>query len=278
MVATRSRTPKRGKKPAAAVDEGSAAVPVKSKAPVAKKTKEKKATKKKPAKFKKKQEPVEDASAGEAAVPADAGEYAKGGGGNADEADLETTSSYDIYWDKRKKIAAAEAGLQECGIETVLSGGWRSRGTLQPKAVAKPKTVIEAGPVDRDRPITKVLDPTTKPVSGRWWKQNPQSRHTAILKKTKTTNKRWKERMERKKSTKDVKTLQSELMQAAGERKQGEREKREAKAKRREENETKSQVVQLVTNTRKLKKLNRKQLRQYSKWNGQQLGPSAIIE
>eukprot|EP00039_Didymoeca_costata_P019620 m.338279 g.338279 ORF g.338279 m.338279 type:complete len:129 (+) comp18368_c0_seq1:49-435(+) len=105
-----------------------------------------------------------------------------------------------------------------------------------------------------------------KPVSGRPWKEAVKRPHSSGIVKPKNKKKSsWAVRKEREMQLKDIKSTEAEMKVESSGRKQAAREKREERKKRKEENELKSEIVQAITNTAKLKKLNRKQLRNFAK-------------
>eukprot|EP00038_Savillea_parva_P010292 m.189258 g.189258 ORF g.189258 m.189258 type:complete len:175 (+) comp17693_c0_seq1:74-598(+) len=100
------------------------------------------------------------------------------------------------------------------------------------------------------------------PASGRWWKPMPSGRSSAKAVKSKPKKgSSWARRKEKEKAYKDVTQFEKELKERNAREKQEGRERSEARKKMREENERRGEVVVPITNTRKLKKMSRKQLR-----------------
>jgi len=102
-------------------------------------------------------------------------------------------------------------------------------------------------------------------VSGRWWKAEHKSRTSNLQTSKRKGKSRYDKRKQAETKMKDLKSFNAEMIVESSARKQAEREKLEKRQQLRVDNERKSEIVQMVTNTAKLKKLNRKQLRQYEK-------------
>jgi len=103
------------------------------------------------------------------------------------------------------------------------------------------------------------------PISGRWWKSVEKKRHTGQKKKTKSAMARYNKRKTDQQCIKDAAELTRNMKTAADERKKAERMRRKKKDEQNQVNERRGELVQMITNTAKLKKLNRKQLRQFEK-------------
>ncbi|XP_071848413.1 coiled-coil domain-containing protein 86-like [Apostichopus japonicus] len=106
--------------------------------------------------------------------------------------------------------------------------------------------------------------PKGRPKSGRTWKTEQRQRFSS-LKKDKNLRSSWKWKMDEKARLKSLKAYENELKAARREEFEKLKKKRIAKKKRQEENERKSEVVQVIKNTAKIKRMKKKQLRQLEK-------------
>lgn len=106
--------------------------------------------------------------------------------------------------------------------------------------------------------------PSSIPLSGRWWKPVQTARFSNIG-KDKYLRKNWGAKLKARNEKKSILTYQNELK----EKKKRERieywERVKAHRKVKLENQQKSEVVQVIRNTRKIKKMKRKQLRKIEK-------------
>lgn len=109
---------------------------------------------------------------------------------------------------------------------------------------------------------TEVI-PRGKPKSGRIWK-NPKQRFSSIIK-----SKGIKSSLQKQKALKEDLNRAKEASRAIMAEKQKEKElkkeRRRQNLKRQEENRKKSEVVQVITNTSKIKRMRKKQLRYIEK-------------
>lgn len=105
--------------------------------------------------------------------------------------------------------------------------------------------------------------PKGRPKSGRIWKSEGLKKSDMLL--VPSLHSTWNDKIRKRAERKSVKSFERELKEAA--KKQREERKRliEERRKRREENEKKSQIVQVITNTTKIKRMKKKQLRQIKK-------------
>lgn len=106
--------------------------------------------------------------------------------------------------------------------------------------------------------------PKGRPKSGRTWKTEQRQRFSS-LKKDKPLRTSWKWKMEEKARLKSLKAYEHELQAKRKEEHQKLWKKRMDRKKRREENARKSEVVQEIKNTAKIKRMKKKQLRQLEK-------------
>ncbi|KAK9759210.1 Cgr1 family [Popillia japonica] len=105
--------------------------------------------------------------------------------------------------------------------------------------------------------------PQGKPKSGRVWKTQRKKFFTTVKSRGIKTS------FEKKKQLREelarVKQASREIIAAKKEEKQKKKERRRENLKRQKENQRKSEVVQVITNTSKLKKMKKKQLRHIEK-------------
>ncbi|CAD5121639.1 DgyrCDS10134 [Dimorphilus gyrociliatus] len=120
----------------------------------------------------------------------------------------------------------------------------------------------EAG--DVQQPVGVVKDTKGRIKSGRTWKTLREERHSAI-KKVKPLKTSWEKKMDSKKTHKFFKEREQELKEERAQRMKEKRERGELNRKRREENQRKSEVVQVIKNTAKIKRMKKKQLRTIEK-------------
>ncbi|XP_064620766.1 coiled-coil domain-containing protein 86-like [Lineus longissimus] len=106
--------------------------------------------------------------------------------------------------------------------------------------------------------------PRGRPKSGRVWKTPRTGRYSEIM-KVKPLRSSWKRKEEERKEKKAMKLYEKELQDARQETLEKKRKRAEEKKKRKLENEKKSEVVQTIKDTRKIKKMKRKQLRMIQK-------------
>lgn len=108
----------------------------------------------------------------------------------------------------------------------------------------------------------KVEIPKGQRKSGRSWKdlQGKKKRIGLLVEKPRLRKTLEDERREVR-ERKEMQRLERELKQRDAERKAAQRMRAEEHRRRREANEKKNEVVQIITNTRKLKRLSKRQMR-----------------
>jgi len=99
--------------------------------------------------------------------------------------------------------------------------------------------------------------------SGRPWK--PVKERFSSMKKVKPLRTSWKRKMQLKNEKQSLKDFQNQLNEARRQEKLEYRARVEAHRKQKEENSKRSDVVQVITNTAKLKRMKKKQLRKIEK-------------
>ncbi|XP_036372748.1 coiled-coil domain-containing protein 86 [Megalops cyprinoides] len=113
--------------------------------------------------------------------------------------------------------------------------------------------------VKRDQMI-----PLGKPKSGRVWKDRNKQRFSALL-RDKPLRSSWEKKMEAKREKELVKRFALQLKEEKAREKEEKRKRREENLKRRAENERKAEIVQVIRNPSKIKRMKKKQLRKIEK-------------
>ncbi|MBN3275363.1 CCD86 protein, partial [Polyodon spathula] len=113
-------------------------------------------------------------------------------------------------------------------------------------------------------PNRLLLVPLGKPKSGRIWKERHKKRFSNMVsdKPLKTS---WEKKMKAKEEKKLTKDLANQLKEDKAKEKEDKRKRREENLKRKQENERKSEIVQVIRNPAKMKRMKRKQLRRIEK-------------
>lgn len=102
-----------------------------------------------------------------------------------------------------------------------------------------------------------------KPKSGKFWKGEKQ-RFSSVI-KTRGLRSSLEKKQALKEKIKHIKELSNSIKAAKAEDNEKRKERRRENLKRQEENRKKSEVVQVITNTKKLKKMKKKHLRNVEK-------------
>ncbi|KAG7458545.1 hypothetical protein MATL_G00221660 [Megalops atlanticus] len=108
------------------------------------------------------------------------------------------------------------------------------------------------------------LIPLGKPKSGRVWKDRNKQRFSALL-RDKPLCTSWEKKMEAKREKELVKRFALQLKEEKAREKEEKRKRREENLKRRAENERKAEIVQVIRNPAKIKRMKKKQLRKIEK-------------
>uniref|UniRef100_A0A8C9RLW4 Coiled-coil domain-containing protein 86 n=1 Tax=Scleropages formosus TaxID=113540 RepID=A0A8C9RLW4_SCLFO len=106
--------------------------------------------------------------------------------------------------------------------------------------------------------------PLGRPKSGRVWKDRNKQRFSALL-RDKPLCTSWEKKMEAKREKELVKKYSQQLKDAKAREKEEKRKRREQNLRRREENERKAEIVQVIRNPTKIKRMKKKQLRRIEK-------------
>lgn len=102
-----------------------------------------------------------------------------------------------------------------------------------------------------------------KPKSGRIWKTPGQKKSKIIS--VKSLHPSWNRRLKDRAERESIKNYQKELKETAAKEKEEKRLRSEENKKRREENIKKAEIVQNITDSSKIKRMKKKQLRQIQK-------------
>uniref|UniRef100_H2ZVY7 Coiled-coil domain-containing protein 86 n=1 Tax=Latimeria chalumnae TaxID=7897 RepID=H2ZVY7_LATCH len=106
--------------------------------------------------------------------------------------------------------------------------------------------------------------PRGRPKSGRMWKDPRQQRFSDLL-RGKPLRTSWEMKMKEKRERQMTKALAKQLVEEKAREKEEKRKRQEENQRRRLENERKSEVVQVIKNPLKIKRMKKKQLRKIEK-------------
>ncbi|XP_014050705.2 coiled-coil domain-containing protein 86 [Salmo salar] len=179
---------------------------------------------------------------------------------------------------KSNALATAEACPKLVKLDTPVG---KSLGTVIPAVSHCNEKENKVGPVPMetvpDRPnktakkrtrseSNEKLDviPLGKPKSGRVWKDRNKQRFSALL-RDKPLCSSWEKKMEAKREKELVRKYSLQLKEDKAREKEEKRKRHEENLKRRAENERKGEVVQVIRNTTKIKRMKKKQLRKIEK-------------
>ncbi|XP_051993454.1 coiled-coil domain-containing protein 86-like [Xyrauchen texanus] len=112
--------------------------------------------------------------------------------------------------------------------------------------------------------IKSKMVPLGKPKSGRVWKDRNKQRFSALL-RDKPLRTSWEKKMEAKREKQLVKQYHQQLKDEKAKEKEDKKRRRAENLQRRAENERKAEIVQVIKNTAKIKRMKKKQLRKIEK-------------
>ncbi|XP_061883070.1 coiled-coil domain-containing protein 86 [Entelurus aequoreus] len=133
------------------------------------------------------------------------------------------------------------------------------RGTSIP--TSQPKKKPRLGPSEKPK---AVVIPLGKPKSGRVWKNRNKQRFSAVVRDSSLCSS-WEKKMAAKREKQLVQQYSLQLKEQKAKQKEDKRKRREDNLKRREENERKAEIVQVIRNTAKIKRMKKKHLRKIEK-------------
>lgn len=113
-----------------------------------------------------------------------------------------------------------------------------------------------------DTPKSQLV-PKGKPKSGRVWKSE-RKKFSSII-KTKGIRLSFEKKQALKEQLKHIKVLSNSIKQEKETQNEARKQRRRENLKRQEDNRKKAEVVQVITNTKKLKNIKKKQLRSIEK-------------
>lgn len=116
---------------------------------------------------------------------------------------------------------------------------------------------------EKTKQSTDTSDMRGKPKSGRVWK-NTKTRFSSIV-KTKGIRNSFKRKEALREELKRVKEASKLILATKQEEKELKKQRRRENLQRKEENKRKSEIVQVIKNTSKIKRMKKKQLRQIQK-------------
>ncbi|CAG5928543.1 unnamed protein product [Menidia menidia] len=160
--------------------------------------------------------------------------------------------------------------LTELTAQTVAAGTETAPEVEQnpPSKPAPTETAPESIPKKKPRltPSAKQTPavPLGKPKSGRVWKDRNKQRFSAMV-RDKPLCTSWEKKMAAKREKDLVKQYTMRLKEEKAQKKEEKRKRREENLKRRAENERKAEIVQVIRNTAKIKRMKKKQLRKIEK-------------
>ncbi|EFN81861.1 coiled-coil domain-containing protein 86 [Harpegnathos saltator] len=117
--------------------------------------------------------------------------------------------------------------------------------------------------VDSEKEREKLHIPRGKPKSGRVWKEQ-KTKFSSII-KTRGIRLSFAKKQKLREDLKRVKQMSRAIKAQKHEEKEAKKQRRRENLKRAEENRKKSEVVQVITNTAKIKRMKKKQLRMIEK-------------
>lgn len=178
--------------------------------------------------------------------------------------------------EEEKKAPVASPSSMDTGSEdhptVLLSHSLRARTVAQRKTIDKTKSRVKGTEMDLGEEDAAAAAAAKEeeggltgpirsiPKSGRVWKQTQTQRFSAMVSKTPVA-KSWTRKQQRRAEEKEIKERQRALKAAQEEAWKEERRKAKQRKQQKEENVKRSLVVQPITDTRKIKKMNKKQLK-----------------
>ncbi|KAM4749803.1 coiled-coil domain-containing protein 86 [Anableps anableps] len=151
----------------------------------------------------------------------------------------------------------AQAAAME--TEKAEAGGEHQMSESAP-AESIPKKKAHLAPSAKQIPAV----PLGKPKSGRVWKDRSKKRFSTLV-RDKPLCSSWEKKMQAKREKDLVKQFTVRLKEEKAQKKEEKRKRREENLKRRAENERKAEIVQVIRNTTKIKRMKKKQLRRVEK-------------
>ncbi|MBN3312675.1 CCD86 protein, partial [Atractosteus spatula] len=162
------------------------------------------------------------------------------------------TETADGTSEKENRAGGSEKRIEPNGLERT------------PAADAAKETAGSKLKPSRGNGADQVAVPLGKPKSGRVWKDRNKQRFSAML-RDKPLRSSWEKKMEERRERDRVKGLARQLQEEKAREKEERRKRQEENQKRRLENERKAEIVQVIRNPAKMKRMKKKQLRRVEK-------------
>ncbi|KAJ8281269.1 hypothetical protein GJAV_G00065610 [Gymnothorax javanicus] len=162
-------------------------------------------------------------------------------------------------------IKSDDAALLDIGLQAGVNGEKENHvhQETQTGLGSTGNIVPNSGP-SKSRVIQKQMMPLGKPKSGRVWKDRNKQRFSNLL-RDKPLKSSWEKKMEAKREKELVRKFSLQLKEEKAREKEEKRKRREENLRRRQENERKAEIVQVIRNTAKIKRMKKKQLRKIEK-------------
>ncbi|XP_022193548.2 coiled-coil domain-containing protein 86 [Nilaparvata lugens] len=123
---------------------------------------------------------------------------------------------------------------------------------------------------ESDEEVSTNNIPKGKPKSGKFWKS--QKTRAASIIKTRGLQSSLEKKMKLRKDLRHTKLMSREILEEAKKKKEELKIKRRENIKKMEENQRKAEIVQVIKNPQKIKKMKKKQLRSIEKRDTLQIG------
>lgn len=151
-------------------------------------------------------------------------------------------------------------------VDTAAGAQNNDKDCIESKEI--PPTNVDMAPNKKPRLAPTVKQPPAiplgKPKSGRVWKERNKQRFSSVV-RDKQLCSSWEKKMQAKREKELVKQYSQQLKDDQNRQKEEKRKRREENLKRRAENERKAEIVQVIRNTTKIKRMKKKQLRKIEK-------------
>uniref|UniRef100_A0A9J7WZ65 Coiled-coil domain-containing protein 86 n=2 Tax=Cyprinus carpio TaxID=7962 RepID=A0A9J7WZ65_CYPCA len=170
--------------------------------------------------------------------------------------DVSTSTPADVSQDSVPDTADLMRSDQACEKENVVNN--TETESTGPNKRAKKRTHSES--IENKSKMV----PLGKPKSGRVWKDRNKQRFSALL-RDKPLRTSWEKKMEAKREKQLVKQYHQQLKDEQAREKEEKKRRRAENLRRRAENERKAEIVQVIKNTAKIKRMKKKQLRKIEK-------------
>ncbi|XP_046386181.1 coiled-coil domain-containing protein 86 [Ischnura elegans] len=137
-------------------------------------------------------------------------------------------------------------------------------GTTNNESTMKKDTAMGATESEmKDQSQENAIIPRGLPKSGKFWKSNRKKASSMV--KTRGLRSSWEKKEKLRQDLKRVKEKSRALKQEKIDEKEAKKERRRENLRRQEENRKKSEVVQVIKNPNKMKRMKKKQLRMVEK-------------